>query len=223
MNIQAVILDIDGTLVLSNEAQTQAWVQAFGEYGYNIEAEKVRPLIGMGGDKLIPKIVSNLNNEEGDGKKISSKRKELIINHFAPNLNPANGSRKLIQKMQEEGLKLIIASSATSEELSLLLKAAQVEDLLSEDEATTKDDAEESKPSPDIIEVALKKLEIEPNHVVMIGDSPYDIEAAEKAGVGVIAVRCGGFSDEDLKNAIAIYNDPADLLTNYDTSPLSQA
>lgn len=222
MNVQAVILDIDGTLILSNEAHTQAWVEAFSENGYDVQAEAVRPLIGMGGDKIIPEVVPELNDKEGDGKKVSSKRKELMINHYAPNLSSANGSRELVQRMQSEGVKLIIATSATREELPLLLKAAQVEDLLNIDEAATRNDAEASKPSPDIIEAALKKLKIEPSQVVMLGDTPYDIEAAGKAGVGVIAVRCGGFSDEKLKDAIAIYNDPADLLAHYSTSPLSQ-
>jgi phosphoglycolate phosphatase-like HAD superfamily hydrolase len=123
--------------------------------------------------------------------------------------------------MQQDGLKLIIATSATTEELSELLKAAQVEDLLHE--ATTSSDAEASKPSPDIVEAALKKLNLEPSQAVMIGDTPYDIEAANKCGVGVIAFRCGDFEDEQLNNAIAIYDHPADLLVHYAESPLGKS
>jgi phosphoglycolate phosphatase-like HAD superfamily hydrolase len=117
---------------------------------------------------------------------------------------------------------LFIASSATSEELSVLLKAAQADDLLSQDEATTSSDAENSKPEPDLVEAALSKIGMQPDQVVMVGDTPYDVESARKAGVGVIALRCGGFDDSQLQDAIAIYDDPADLVAHYDHSPLAQ-
>jgi beta-phosphoglucomutase-like phosphatase (HAD superfamily) len=130
MGLQAVILDIDGTLVISNDAHAQAWVDAFTAFGYEISFEKVRPLIGMGGDQVIPKMVPGLSDEAGDGKGISQKRKELIINKYGPTLAPAPGSRQLISHLRQVGLELIIASSATSQELSVLLKAAQVDDLL---------------------------------------------------------------------------------------------
>ncbi|MHC5674829.1 HAD family hydrolase [Nostoc sp.] len=221
MAYQGVILDVDGTLVLSNDAHAQAWVEAFAEFGYKVKFEQVRPLIGMGGDQIIPQFVPELSDEQGQGKEIADKRKELIINKFAANLAPANGTRQLILKMLSVGLRLVIASSATSQELSVLLKAAQVNDLLSQDEAVTSSDVEASKPDPDIVEAALSRLNMEPGEVVMLGDTPYDIESANKAGVDVIALRCGGFDDSELKNAIAIYNEPADLLTDYDSSPLA--
>lgn len=220
MALQGAIIDVDGTLVLSNDAHAHAWVDAFAAYSYEVSFEQVRPLIGMGGDHVIPKIMPQLTKDEGDGKAISEKRKERILNHYGPKLQSANGSRQLIMHMQQAGLRLIIASSATSEELSLLLKAAQVDDLLKE--ATTSSDAEASKPASDIVEAALKKLEMESSQVLMLGDTPYDIEAAGGCGVGVIAVRCGGFNDSQLAGAKAIYNDPADLLAHYANSPLGQ-
>ncbi len=219
MTFSAAILDVDGTLVISNDAHAQAWVEAFASYGYDVPFEKVRSLIGMGGDQVIPKMVPELDSEEGDGKAISEKRKELIIKKFAPTLPPAPGARDLILKMQQSGLQLIIATSATSEELSLLLKAAKVDDLL--EEATTSSDAEHSKPEPDIVEAALKKLHLEPDQAVMLADTPYDIEAASKCGVETIAFRCGGFDDSQLQGAIAIYDHPADLLAHYNESPLA--
>ena len=222
MGLKAVILDIDGTLVLSNDAHAQAWVEAFAAYGYDVPFEKVRPLIGMGGDQVVPKMVPGLNDEEGDGKAIAQKRKELIINRLGPKLSPTKGSRKLLLRMQEAGLRLLIATSATSEELSVLLKAAQVDDLLDKDEATTSSDAEASKPAPDIVEAALNKLKLEPTEVLMLADTPYDIKSAQGAGVAMIAVRCGGFDDDQLAGAIAIYDDPADLLAHYADSPLGQ-
>lgn len=219
MTLQGVILDVDGTLVLSNDAHAQAWIDAFAAYGYEVPFEKVRPLIGMGGDQVVPRLVPELNSKEGQGKEISSHRKKLILNEFGPKLAPANGSRDLVLKMQELGLNLIVASSATSEELELLLKVAEVDDLLQE--TTSSNDAEASKPAPDIVEAALSKSQMQPDQAVMLGDTPYDIESAGKAGVRVIAMRCGGFDDDSLKGALAIYNDPADLLANYDSSPLA--
>ncbi|MEH2124904.1 HAD family hydrolase [Nostoc sp.] len=221
MAYQGVILDVDGTLVISNDAHAQSWVEAFAAFGYEVKFEQVRPLIGMGGDQIIPKFAPGLSHRLGKGKEIADKRKELIVNKFATNLAPANGTRQLILKMLSVGLRLIIATSASSEELSVLLKAAQVDDLLSQDEAATSSDAEASKPDPDIVEAALSKLNIQASSVVMLGDTPYDIESANKAGVSVIALRCGGFDDSQLKDAIAIYDDPSDLLTHYDSSPLT--
>ena len=221
MALQAVILDVDGTLVLSNDAHAHAWVEAFAAFGYQVPFEKVRPLIGMGGDQVIPRMVPGLTDEEGDGKAISERRKELIIHKYGLNLRPANGSRQLVQHMKDTGLGLIIASSATSQELEILLKSAEVDDLL--DEATTSSDAEASKPAPDIVQAALSKLKMEPNQVLMLGDTPYDIQSASGAGVGLIAFRCGGFSDDQLAGAVAIYDDPADLLQHYDNSPLGKA
>ncbi|MEG4457165.1 HAD family hydrolase [Microcoleus sp. N9_A1] len=220
MKLQAVILDVDGTLVLSNDAHAQAWVEAFAAFGYDVPFEKIRPLIGMGGDKIIPKMVSGLSEEEGDGKKIAQKRKELIINRFSSTLDPAPGSRELVLKMQQEKLRLIIATSATADELSGLLKAAGVDDLL--DEATTSSDVEASKPEPDIVEAALSKLQVEASQVVMLADTPYDIEAASKCGVSLIAFRCGGFDDDSLAGAAEIYDHPADLLAHYQDSILGE-
>lgn len=221
MTIEGVLLDIDGTLVLSNDAHAQAWVDAFATGGYDdVTFEQVRPLIGMGGDRLMPKVISGLSDEAGHGKTISHYRSKLFLSEFVDELIPANGARDLVLKLREAGLKVMVASSAKPEELQALLKAAHVEDLLPE--ATTSGDAESSKPSPDIVEAALAKIGLPADRVIMIGDTPYDVESAGKAGVGVIAVRCGGFSDSELAGAIAIYDDPADLLRQFDQSPLGQ-
>lgn len=220
MVLQGVILDVDGTLVLSNDAHAQAWVEAFEEFGYEIKFEQVRPLIGMGGDQLVPKLVPDLSAEEGKGKEVSDHRKKLVINKYAPKVSAAPGARQLLTRMRDEGLRLIIATSAKSEELSVLLKSAQLDDLL--DQAITSSDADASKPAPDIVEAALSKLKMPPESVVMLGDTPYDIQSANAAGVDVIAFRCGGFDDAQLSQAIAIYNDPADLLAQYEHSPMGK-
>ncbi len=223
MAFKGVILDVDGTLVISNDAHAHAWIEAFAKFGYEVKFEEVRPLMGMGGDQIIPKFAPGLSDEEGKGKEISSYRKEIVLDKYIPNVSAANGAREMVLKIQEQGKRIIIATSASDKELSSLLKIAKVDDILSQDDATSSDDAENSKPAPDIVKAALKKFEMQPNEIVMIGDTPYDIEAANKAGVEVIAVRSGGFDDSRLRKAIAIYNDAADLVENYDSSPLATA
>lgn len=211
--IKGVLLDVDGTLVLSNDAHAESWVEAFAHFGYEITYQQVRKLIGMGGDKLIPKLVPKLSSESGIGKDISEFRGELFRRKYAPKLEPAPGSRKLVLRMQREGLKLMVASSANAKTLEALLEAARVNDLLHE--ATAAEDADKSKPDPDIVHAALEKIASPPEQVVMIGDTPYDVKAATKAGVQLIAVRCGGWKDKDLKGAAAIYDDPADIAAHY--------
>jgi HAD superfamily hydrolase (TIGR01549 family) len=221
MVLDGVILDVDGTLVLSNDAHAKAWVEAFAAYGYKIDFEQVRPLIGMGGDQVVPRLVPELDSQSGKGKQIADRRKELILKQFGSHLAATPGARELVQRMRADQLHLIIASSATEQEMGLLLKVAQVDDLI--DEFTTSNDAEASKPAPDIVQAALEKADLAADRVVMLGDTPYDVESAGKAGVGVIAFRTGGFSDEQLAGAIAIYDDPADLLQHYEESPLVQS
>jgi phosphoglycolate phosphatase-like HAD superfamily hydrolase len=221
MALQGVILDVDGTLVLSNDIHAQTWVDAFANFGYDVSFDQIRPLMGMGGDHIIPKFAPGLNDQDGEGKAIADYRKSLLLNGLSAKIVPTNGARDLVLKLQAEGLKLTIASSASPEELSLLLKTAHVDDLLHPDQATTSSDAESSKPAADIVEAALKKSKFDSDAVIMLGDTPYDVESAGKAGVRLIAFRSGGFSDADLKGAIAIYDDPADLVKNYNNSPLA--
>ncbi|WP_013325681.1 HAD family hydrolase [Gloeothece verrucosa] len=216
MSIKGVLLDVDGTLVDSNDAHAKAWVEAFKKFAYDISFEEVRPLIGMGGDKVISQLVPGLTDSEGVGKEISSFRQQLIVNQYGKKLSPTPGARQLLLKMLSLGLKLIVASSAKNEELSVLLKSAGIEDLLPE--ATTSSDVDNSKPEPDIVQAARDKINLPQSQVIMLGDTPYDIEAASRAGVSIIALRCGGFSDSQLEGAVAIYDDPAQLLEQYETS-----
>ena len=217
-SVQGVILDVDGTLVLSNDAHARAWVEAFAEFGYTVPFERVRLLIGMGADKLIPTIIPGLSSIEGIGKQVAERRKEIFLTRYAPTVKPAPGARPLVERMRDDGLRLVVASSAQRDELETLLKIAQVDDLLTE--RVSASDAKESKPAPDVVAVALDKIALPPWQVVMLGDTPYDIEAARKLGVPTVALRCGGFDDSQLAGAVAIYDSPADLLAHYETSPL---
>lgn len=174
----------------------------------------------MGGDKVLPEVAPGLTDTEGVGKAITQRRKEIFLERFAADLQPVPGARAFVERLQAKGLRVVIASSAQPDELEVLLKRARVGDLLPE--RTTAQDAAASKPAPDIVAVALERIGLPADAVLMAGGTPYDIEAAGKVGVGVIAFRCGGFSDDRLAGARAIYDDPADLLAHYETSPLGQ-
>jgi HAD superfamily hydrolase (TIGR01509 family) len=212
--LEGVLLDIDGTLVLSNDAHARSWVEAFAGFGYEIKFEEVRPLIGMGGDKLISALRPELTAEKGVGKEITEARSGIFLEKYAPDLQPAPGSRELVKALQKKGLKLIAASSSTEQELHVLLKAAQVDDLLTD--FTSADDADNSKPDSDIVFEALDRLGVHPDDALMIGDTIYDIEAAGRLGVQCVAVRTGGWPDEKLVGAFVIYDDPAAMVKNLD-------
>ncbi|GCE13962.1 HAD family hydrolase [Tengunoibacter tsumagoiensis] len=218
--LQAVILDVDGTLVDSNDAHAHAWIEAMKDYGHQIPFENVRRLIGMGGDKVLPEILG-IEKESEEGKKITQRRKELFKAKYFSTVKPFPQAKELLQAMHDHGLKLVIATSAEEEELKSLLQliGPDVEQLF-EQEAAAKD-APASKPDPDIMQVALKKAGNHADEVVMVGDTIYDIEAAQKVHIQTIALRSGGWNGEDLQGAMAVYDDPADLLEHYDASPLA--
>ena len=218
--VRGVILDIDGTLVDSNDAHARAWVAALAQHGLEVPYEQVRRLIGMGGDKLLPEV-GGPSADSAEGKRISARRGEIFKERYLPALEPFAGTRELLAHMRERGLKLAVASSAKREELGPLLEAAGAQDLIEEQKQTSSSDADSSKPDPDIVQAALDRLGLPPEQVIMIGDTPFDVEAARRAGVGTIALRCGGWHDNDLGGALAVYGDPADLLAHYDSSPLA--
>jgi HAD superfamily hydrolase (TIGR01549 family) len=216
--LHVVLLDIDGTLIDSNDAHARAWVGALAEHGYVVLFEQVRPLIGMGGDKLLPALVG-VDSDSDDAKRIAKTRAELF-NRELPSLRPTRGARDLLVLLKGEGLELVVATSAQEAEVEALLRQAGVADLIATKASAA--DAENSKPDPDIVRAALRKSGSYAAHSLMIGDTPYDIEAASSARVPTIALRCGGaWSDDDLRGAIAIYDDPGDLCEHFATSPLN--
>jgi HAD superfamily hydrolase (TIGR01509 family) len=214
--IKGFILDIDGTLLDSNEAHAKAWEHALRHFGYEVTAGEVLTLIGMGGDRVLPALIPGLDSKKGKGEKISEYRRKYFLEKIAPFLNPTRGARELVEELKKRKIKLVVATSSSSEEFMTLLKKAQVEDLLHE--FTTASDVESSKPAPDVVAVALKKTGLDPAEVLMLGDTPYDIASALKNGIRTIALRTGGFSDVQLKGAIAIYDDPKDLLKDIENA-----
>lgn len=220
VNLRAVILDVDGTLVDSNDAHARAWVRALADDGRDVPFERVRPLIGMGGDKLLP-ILTGLNPHEEAGERISERRRRIFANDYLPLLTPQPGSRHLLLMLRERGVRRIVASSAEEGELQQLLHVAGADDLV--EHAVSKDEAGRSKPDPDAVHAALRHLGLPADEVLMIGDTPYDIEAAGRMGVATLAFRCGGFSLQELADAVAVYRDPQDLVNDYDASVLGRS
>jgi HAD superfamily hydrolase (TIGR01509 family) len=213
---RAVLLDMDGTLLDSNDAHVRAWVDALREHGREVSEADIRPWVGMGGDNLLPAAVG-ISKQSPEGKAISERRGEIFNSRYFPQLRPFPQVRPLLERMRRDGLKLVVATSSPKEEVEKAIAVVGVKDLL--EDATSGSDGR-SKPDPDVVQAALDRLKLTAGEVVMLGDTPYDIQAAGKVGIGVIAFRSGGFKDEDLQGAIALYDGAADLLARYDESPL---
>ena len=210
---RGIILDVDGTLIDSNDAHARAWVEAGEALGYAIAYDEVRPLIGMGGDRVTP-MVAGVEEDSEEGSALAEARGQIFRRRYLPGLEPFPRVRELLQRLRDDGFTLVVASSASEEDLGGLLEKAGVADLM--DGATSSDDAEESKPEPDIVEAAISRAGLPRDRLLMIGDTPYDVEAARRARVRIIGVRCGGWGDEDLDGAVAVAADPADLLERYE-------
>ena len=213
--LKAVLLDVDGTLVDSNDAHAQAWSEVLEENGYPSSFERVRELIGKGGDKLLPEI-TGLSHDSHEGKRLTKARAALFSRVYLPHLRPFPQAEALLRRLHELDLELVVASSANDDELRPLLEVCGALPYLQHQ--TSSDDAERSKPDPDIVQVALRKARCSAREAVLLGDTPYDVQAASKAGVRTVALRSGGHPDSALSGALAIYDDVADLLSNFEAS-----
>lgn len=216
---RGVIFDIDGTLVDSNRLHAESWAETLASFGYAITADDVQPLIGMGGDKLLPALIG-VDSESDDGMRYSERRTELFFEKYLPRVRAFPGARAFAERLREDGYLLVTASSASEEELEKLLAIAGIADLLAD--TTSSDDAERSKPDPDIVHAAVGRSGLPAADLIMLGDTPYDVEAATRAGVRIVAVRSGGWDDRSLAGASAVYDDVGALLERYEESPFSR-
>ena len=218
--VEGVLLDVDGTLIDSNDAHARSWSEALEEFHRDVPPEKIRPLIGMGGDKLLPQLLG-VAADSDTGQAFSKRRAEIFRERYVPRLRLTRGAKELVQRLRKEGFKLVVATSAKEEELETMLERVGLDDLI--EKKTSSSDAHRSKPDPDIIRAALRKGGLQADAAILIGDTPYDVEAGTRAGVDTVAFLCGGWDADALSGAVAIYQDPADLVKRFTSSPFSSA
>ncbi|HEX8062901.1 MAG TPA: HAD family hydrolase [Allosphingosinicella sp.] len=214
---RAVLFDVDGTLVDTNDLHAAAWREAFLEFGLDKPLEEIRWQIGKGGDNLIPTLFPGL--DEARREALEAFRGDLFKRDYLPRATPFPGVRNLFERLAEEGVKIVLASSSHSEEVDYHLSLIACADLVSA--TTSADDVENSKPCPDIFAAALAKVApLGAGEVAVVGDTPWDAKAAGKLGIRTVGFRSGGFPDEALAAAGAceLYDGPRDLLTRFDSS-----
>jgi HAD superfamily hydrolase (TIGR01509 family) len=213
---RAVLFDIDGTLVDTNDLHAAAWREAFAHFGHDVALEDIRWQVGKGGDNLIPALLPDLGDEER--ARVEAWRGDLYKRGYLPRAVPFPAVRALFERLVADGLQVVLASSSSAAEVGYYLGLIGVEDLVGA--TTSKDDVASSKPCPDIFEAALQKAGLDPAAAIVVGDSIWDVQAAARAGLGAIGFRSGGFPDDALREAgaCALYDGPADLLASYDDS-----
>jgi HAD superfamily hydrolase (TIGR01549 family) len=218
----AVLFDVDGTLVDSVDLHARAWREAFVKFGKTVPFEDVRRQIGKGGDQLIPVFLSK-DELARYGEALDRSRGELWRREYMPLVRPLPMAKELVLRVKRDGRRVALASSGKEDEVEWNRKLLGLDASLLE-AATTSDDAERSKPHPDIFEAALAATRVPAERALAVGDSPWDALSAKRAGLRTIGVLSGGFPESDLRDAgcIAIYRDPADLLARYDESPLAR-
>jgi HAD superfamily hydrolase (TIGR01549 family) len=219
--ISAAIFDLDGTLLDSNDLHVKAWQETFRHFGKEISVEKLREQIGKGGDQYLPVFLNEREMRE-IGQQVDEFRGQIFQEKYLPRVRPFPRVRALLERLRSDGKKIALASSGKAEEVDHYAKLAGIDELV--ESQTTADDVVHSKPKPDVFIAALRTLgNLLPEQAIAVGDTPYDVEAAKKINLPTIALLCGGFPEEALRDAgaLAIFRDPADLLDRYYQSPLA--
>ena len=217
---QAVIFDVDGTIVDSVDLHAEAWRVAFEKFGKTFPLHEIRRQIGKGSDQLLPVFFSKQELARF-GDELDEYRGGLFKKDYLPRVKAFPDVRELFQRIKDDGKQIVLASSAKADELEAYKKIARIDDLIESE--TSSDDADRSKPYPDIFQAALARLKgLAPENAVVIGDTPYDAQAAFKADLKTIGFLCGGWTEEELRGAgcVAIYRDAEHLLRQYDTNDL---
>ena len=204
MELQAILLDIDGTLIDSNDKHAHCWVEAFAHFGKQVAWDDVRVQIGKGGDLLVPDTL-DAREMQKFGEPLKKYRGELWKEKYMHGVRPFPGAVDAMHALHDRGLKLALASSSNPEEVEYYVELLGVGDLLKG--TTSKEDAELSKPSPEIFQAALERVKSDPARTLAVGDTPYDILAAHRTPVPIAAVLCGGFPRETLTKAEFLFDD----------------
>jgi HAD superfamily hydrolase (TIGR01509 family) len=216
--LRGVLFDVDGTLVDSTYIHALCWWQAFRATDRDVAMARIHHAVGMGADKLIPHLLGDVSTEEIDPL---ADAHAALYSAYWSRLRPLRGARPLLERCQAEGLTTVLASSAAAKELRVLLNALDADEFI--DVTTSADDAAASKPAPDIVETALSKSGLDASSVVFVGDSVWDVAASAKLAVPCVGLECGGTGRAELleAGAVAVYEDPADLLANFAGSALA--
>lgn len=221
MSLKAALLDIDGTLLDSNSFHAESWMRTLKRFGYNASFDAVVKQIGKGGEYLLPNFVpiDKLRLQE---KEINAFRKALFHREYIDRIGPFADARRLLELMRKRHLRIAVATSSEKSDLEVFKTLLKIHDLVEED--ATADEAEKPKPAPDIFQTALNFLGVEASEALALGDTPWDVEAAGKAGVRAVAVQSGGWQKQQLQDAgaIAVYADAADIVRNFDQSPFAR-
>lgn len=218
---KAVLFDVDGTLIDTVDLHARAWVETFQHFGVDTTFEDMRLQIGKGGDQLLQGLLPPAMIEAREHE-IQEFRTALYKREYLSQARAFPGVRALFEQIRARGQRIVLASSGKADEVEAYKEIAGIADLI--DDATSSDDAERSKPFPDIFQAAFSKLGLaSPSEAMVVGDTPYDAEAARQAGLATVGVLCGGFAQEALGAAgcVAVYRDPQHLAEAYDTSPLA--
>lgn len=209
--LEAIIFDMDGTLIDSNDHHAKAWQDAFEDYGVSFDLETVRMQIGKGGDLLVPDMLG-AKQMLSFGKEIQNHRKTLFRERYRQAIEPFPGIPESFRRLREDSIRIVIATSSNEEDLSFYINLLGIGDLI--EAATSKDDVEMSKPAPDVFAAALEKLGTRPDRTLVVGDTPYDVLAAHRSSLPIAAVRCGKFPENTLEKAELLFDDVPDLVHN---------
>ncbi|MGN7252316.1 HAD family hydrolase [Arthrobacter sp. SAFR-014] len=217
---KGVLFDVDGTLIDSAYIHTLAWWQAFRQSGFDVPMARIHRCVGMGGARLVDSLLPDSRNKDVDETILSAH--SGVFGTYWPSLRPLDGARDLLAKCKENGLAVALASSAREQDLEALRSALSADDFI--DAATSSNDAENSKPEPDILVAALEAVGLDASGAVYVGDAVWDVMAASKLGIPTIALTCGGTSEAELREAgaVEVYDGPRQLLDNLDGSAIGR-
>jgi membrane protein len=221
MQIKAILFDLDGTLVDSNDMHVKAWQEAFGGIGVYVDRQAVHEQIGKGADNLVPALLPQ--SSEAERESLGDDHGKAFKSKYLEQVKAFPEARNLLIRVRDAGQKVVFASSAPNQELAHYIDLLDAEDIIAE--TTCADDVKRTKPAPDIFATALEKIApITAAEVIVVGDTSYDVEAAAKCGAAAVGLRSEKFTDKALRDAgaIALYDDVADLLANFGSSPLAR-
>jgi HAD superfamily hydrolase (TIGR01509 family) len=216
--VGAAIIDVDGTLVDTNYHHAIAWYRAFRDGGVVLALWRIHRHIGMGGDQIVPALTgADYEREHGEEVRAAEKRHYMAL---IDEVEPMQRARDLLQELRRRGHSVVLASSAKADEVDHYLDLLDARELA--DGWTTSADVSATKPEPDLVIAALEKARAPASEAVMIGDSPWDAKAAQRAGVRTLGVMTGGFCEDELLDAGAmkVYESVAELCRELDSTPL---